>query len=117
MGLIRKEFFEFSFDDIIFNWGACMGCCLRKEKRSIPWSLPPYEVLKFNVDGALRSKPGPTGIGGVLRNSKGDVVLMFSKHVGVCDSTKAEVLAILKGLRLFSTRYSGALMLESDLQM
>ena len=53
-------------------------------------------------------------VGGVLRNSKGDVFLMFSMHVGVCDSNEAEVLAILEGLRLFSTRYSGALVLESD---
>ena len=57
---------------------------------------------------------GPAGIRGVFRNSKGDVVLMFSKHVGVCDSNEVEVLAILEDLRLLSTRYSGALVLESD---
>lgn len=40
-------------------------------------------VLKFNVDGASRAKPGRVGIRGVLRNYKGEVLLMFSKNVGV----------------------------------
>ena len=84
--MIKKEFFKFTFDDILSNWEACMGCCPRKERRPIPWSPPPYRVSKFNVDGASRGNPGPAGITGVIRNSKGDVILMFSKHVGVCDS-------------------------------
>ena len=84
--MIRKEFFEFSFDDIFSNWGDCKGCFLRKERRSIPWSPPPYGVLKSNVDGASRGKSGLAGIEGVLCNCKGDVVLTYSKHVGVCDS-------------------------------
>ena len=27
-------------------------------------------ILKFNVDGAARGKPGPASIGGVLHNDK-----------------------------------------------
>ena len=40
---------------------------------------------------------------------------MFSKYVGVCDSNEAEVLSTLEGLRLFSSRYHGTLIIESDL--
>ena len=75
---------------------------------------PFFWVLKFNVDGALRGNLGPVGIGGVLRNCKGEVLIMFSKPVGVCDSNEAEVLAILEGLQLFSSRYGGPLIMESD---
>ena len=50
----------------------------------------------------------------MLRNSKGKVLLMFSNNFGVCDSTEAEVLAILESLWLFSRRYGGALLMESD---
>lgn len=39
--------------------------------------------MKFNANGAAMGKSGLTGIGGVLRNTKGDVLLMFSKHAGV----------------------------------
>ena len=50
----------------------------------------PSGVLKFNVDGATRGKPGLVGIGGVLRNHKGEVMYMFSKHVGIKDSKEAD---------------------------
>ena len=48
-------------------------------------------MLKFNVDGATRGKPGPMSIGGILRNNNGEVLFRFSKNVGVCNSNKAEV--------------------------
>lgn len=32
---------------------------------------------------AARSKLGPTGIGGVLRNNSGHVLAIFSKDVGI----------------------------------
>lgn len=41
------------------------------------------DYLKSNVDGAACGKLGPVGIGGVLRNHNGEVLYMFSKHVGV----------------------------------
>eukprot|EP00268_Persea_americana_P068028 TRINITY_DN9427_c0_g2_i3.p1 TRINITY_DN9427_c0_g2~~TRINITY_DN9427_c0_g2_i3.p1 ORF type:complete len:109 (+),score=10.84 TRINITY_DN9427_c0_g2_i3:826-1152(+) len=59
------------------------------------------------------SKPG-LGIGGVLRNSRGEVLFMFSKFVGVCDSNEALVLAILEALRYFSRFFNGVLVVESD---
>ncbi|XXG71925.1 hypothetical protein AAC387_Pa07g1141 [Persea americana] len=91
-----------------------MGCFPFKDRRSVPWPPPLFEVLKFNVDGASRDKPRPTRIGGVLRNCKDEVLLMFSKNMGTCDSNEAEVLAILEGLKLFARRYIGALVVESD---
>ena len=77
-----KEFSNFNLNDILSNWGACMECGPVKEKRSVLWSPPHYGVLKFNVDGASRIKLGPARIG-VLRNSRGEILLMFSKYVGV----------------------------------
>ena len=55
-------------------------------------------MFKFNVDSNARDKLGLAEIEGVLRNSKGDVLFMFSKYVGVCNSNKAEVLAILEAI-------------------
>lgn len=52
------------------------------------------------MDEAFKSKP--PGIGGMLHNYKGEVLLTFSKNMGSCDSNKAEVLAILEGLTLFA---------------
>ena len=57
-----------------------MGCGPVDVKKAIHWSPPPLGVLKFNVDGAVRGKLGLAGIIGVLRNSKGEVLLMFLKQ-------------------------------------
>ena len=85
-----------------------------KVRRTISWSPPPHGVLKFNVDGAMGGKLGPARIGGVPRNSRGENLFMFFKHVGVCNSNKAEVLAILETLWCFSRFFNGGLIVESD---
>lgn len=97
---------NFSLMGILYNWEASMLCGLVKEKWVVSWSLPPSIVLKFNADGATRDKPGPVSIGGVLHNDKGKFFVMFSKGVGVKDSNKTEVLAILKTLRIFFLVFS-----------
>lgn len=56
---------------------------------------PSYWGFKFNVDGALRGNLGPSGIGEVLLNNKSGVLVLIFKFVGICDSSEAEVLAIL----------------------
>ena len=112
--LIRKEFSNSSIDDITVNWKTCMGCGPSKMRIYVHWSPTPMGMLKFNVDGAAREQSGPTGIGGVLQNSRGEFLLMFSKFVGDCDSNKAEVLAILEALRYFLRFFNGVLVVESD---
>lgn len=37
----------------------------------------------FNVDSAIRGKPQLAGIGGVLRDHKGDAMLIFSNNAGI----------------------------------
>lgn len=54
-------------------------------KKVMSWAPPLDGVLKFNVDGAARGKQGPAGIGGVFRNSNKDVLMVFSKSIGVKD--------------------------------
>ena len=71
-------------------------------------------VLKFNMDGALRGKLGPTGIRGVLHNSKGDIIIMFFEHVRVCGSNEAEVLPILESPQLSLKKINELLIVESN---
>lgn len=59
----------------------------------------PSRYVKINVGGVARGKLGLIGIGVFFaRNSKGEVLFMFSKLVGICDSNEVDVLAILKAL-------------------
>lgn len=71
-------------------------------------------MLKFDVDGAAKGKPGPTGIGGVLRNSDGCVLALFSKNVSCMESNEAQKVAILKALRIFTSSYQSKMVVESD---
>ncbi|XVF48928.1 hypothetical protein PTKIN_Ptkin03bG0227800 [Pterospermum kingtungense] len=57
--------------------------------------------MPCNVDGSSFGKPGPAGIGGVLRNHVETELICFSKHVGMEDSNVAEIMAITKALVLF----------------
>lgn len=46
---------------------------------------------------------------------RGKCCFMFSKHVGCKESNEAEVLAILKALRIFSHCFQDKVIVESDL--
>lgn len=69
------------------------------------WIPLPMGTFKFNVDRAARGKSWPAGIGGVLRNFNGEIMLLFSKNAGVKKSNEPEALAILKALQLFSRSF------------
>eukprot|EP00268_Persea_americana_P057715 TRINITY_DN69303_c0_g1_i1.p1 TRINITY_DN69303_c0_g1~~TRINITY_DN69303_c0_g1_i1.p1 ORF type:complete len:130 (+),score=9.32 TRINITY_DN69303_c0_g1_i1:46-435(+) len=73
-----------------------------KVRKVVAWSPSSFGMLKFNINGALRSKSVSTGIGGVPWNWNGEVLIMLSKNVQVFYSNEAEVLAIWEGLKLFS---------------
>ncbi|KAL4346749.1 hypothetical protein GQ457_17G015740 [Hibiscus cannabinus] len=59
----------------------------------VVWTPPPCGFLKFNVDGAC-SKEGLCGVGGVLRDPPGSILLEFSQSIGAGSVLLAEILAI-----------------------
>ncbi|KAK3226913.1 hypothetical protein Dsin_006775 [Dipteronia sinensis] len=74
--------------------------CSRKQQKVEAWIPPLGDDLKFNVDGSALGKPGPVGIGGVLRDSNGKVLCLFSFSIGLNDSNEVEILAIHKACDL-----------------
>lgn len=81
----------------------CVDSVKIKIKKSVAWIPPLGNDLYFNVDGSSRGNPGDAGIGGVLRDSNGKVLCLFSLYVGFEDSNTAEVLAIHKACLLISS--------------
>ncbi|KAK2665800.1 hypothetical protein Ddye_004374 [Dipteronia dyeriana] len=51
-------------------------------------------LINFNGDGSALGKPGPAGVGEVLRDSNGKILCLFSYHLGTMDSNKAEIWTI-----------------------
>ena len=81
------------------------------------WSPSMINSLKWNVDGSSLGKPGPSGIGGVLRNHHGHLLGMFSVPVGILDSNIAELRAIVKAIELSASNclfHHQHLIIESD---
>ncbi|KAK1577492.1 hypothetical protein Q3G72_022264 [Acer saccharum] len=73
-----------------------VGCVdSSKVKRMVKcgWQPPMVGSLKFNVDRSSRGNSGLSGIGGVLRNSDGDIVCLFSAPIsfGSAMDSKAAV--------------------------
>ncbi|KAK8595983.1 hypothetical protein V6N12_064487 [Hibiscus sabdariffa] len=52
-----------------------------KGKVKDAWCASTMGSFKFNTDGAVVGSFGPTGISGVLRNHKGEVLVEFSRSI------------------------------------
>ncbi|XVF42703.1 hypothetical protein PTKIN_Ptkin01aG0385500 [Pterospermum kingtungense] len=76
---------------------------IAKTRPMVCWEKPPLSVLKFNVDGSSLGNPGPSSIGGLLRDHLGKLLITFSKPIGVSDSNMAEVMAVREAMLLFVT--------------
>ncbi|GMJ01097.1 hypothetical protein like AT4G29090 [Hibiscus trionum] len=91
----------------------------KKVRRGVFWQPPVMGVLKFNIDGVARGKPGPAGFGGVMRDGECRILGLFSGPLGVMDSNVAEIRAIAFSLSLVvegSWRHQ-CLITESDSQV
>ena len=68
----------------------------------------PTSMLKWNVDGMSKEKPGPLGIGGVLKYHDGEFIYIFSCSMGNMNSNDSKVLAIQKALFLSIDYYNAS---------
>lgn len=41
------------------------------------WQKPAAQWVKLNVDGASKGNPGPAGIGGIIRDSRSNLIKGF----------------------------------------
>ena len=56
-------------------------------------------MYKLYFDGASKGNPGPSGCGGVIYDSYGDIVKEFKFNCGVGTNNRAEYLAALRGIK------------------
>ena len=69
-------------------------------------------VLKF--DGSCDPNPGRMGIGVVILDGRGELVLEISKEMGDGTNNRAEYLAILTGLQELVRFHSGGVVVQGD---
>ncbi|KAK3220760.1 hypothetical protein Dsin_014730 [Dipteronia sinensis] len=78
----------------------CVDSMKTKKKRILDWNPPAVNHLKFNVDGSILGKPGPTGVGGLLRDFNEKILCLFSFHLGFLDSNAAKIWTVKTALDL-----------------
>ncbi|KAK2652607.1 hypothetical protein Ddye_012463 [Dipteronia dyeriana] len=84
--------------------------CVDKENVRVvkhkKWTPPMGNALFSNVDGSTRGCLGEAGIDGSLRDTTGQILLLFSSYLEVMNSCSAEVHTILKACQLVSSNIS-----------
>ncbi|XP_073037198.1 uncharacterized protein [Primulina eburnea] len=80
----------------------------------VRWLRPPVGCFKLNVDGSSRGSPGASTVGGVVRDSSGQVLVSFSEFIGVGTNIRAELWAIWRGLLISSDLHFFPLWIETD---
>ncbi|XP_035545765.1 uncharacterized protein LOC118348330 [Juglans regia] len=79
------------------------------------WYPPPCGTFKLNVDGTIFSSLNASGVGAVLRDNNGCMVMAMSKReLGIHKVEDIEVLAALRGLQLISHIGISHLIIEGD---
>lgn len=77
--LAGKDFKGLKPMDFLKSWEGCMSAVIRHPKEIVTWTAP-HDIMKFNVDGSARGKPGPLGLGVVLRDHSGEISLVFTER-------------------------------------
>ncbi|OMO91306.1 reverse transcriptase [Corchorus capsularis] len=112
------------------QWNVSWASPYDAKSFTLSWLKPAFHIPAFEVWKLLffailwslwlrrnEGKPGPGGIGGILRDHDGKSLLEFSKSVGMIESNEAELRAIREALLIYSTSSwasSHPLILESD---
>lgn len=65
---------------------------IRKPCDGTYWLVPPLKWIKINFDGATKGNPGPTGCGGVTRDSNGICISVVALPLGIQTNHIAEAI-------------------------
>jgi ribonuclease HI len=93
----------------------CIGKQKDRSKIRTAWEAPQQDWVKINVDGALDSASGDGGIGIVIRNSKGEVLLTAWQYISRgANAEEVEAMACKEGLVLAAKWCRQCAILETD---
>ncbi|CAN1828606.1 Putative ribonuclease H protein At1g65750, partial [Linum perenne] len=73
---------------------------LARQTQLIAWRPGEEGWFTLNTDDSRISQSSATAIGGIIRDSEGKLVRAFCANVGNCSITRAELRAIVEGLKL-----------------
>jgi ribonuclease HI len=78
------------------------------------WTPPPAGFLKLNFDGAEKGNPGMTGMGGVIRDSGGNIIRLYVGSLGNSTNNATEFGALELGLEILRRERMTNTIVEGD---
>jgi ribonuclease HI len=98
------------------------GGCNPNQVRRLPqlqvgehnWKLPPEGSLKLNFDGASKGNLGRTGTGGVIRDSQGKIIPLYTGSLGNSTNNTAEFGALETDLEILHQEGMTNVIVEGD---
>jgi hypothetical protein len=78
------------------------------------WNPPPTGSLKLNFDGVAKGNLGMTGMGGVIRDSGGNIIQLYTRSMGNSTKNAAEFRALDIGLDILSHETMKNTIVEGD---
>ncbi|KAL9450019.1 hypothetical protein AB3S75_011871 [Citrus x aurantiifolia] len=89
-----------------------------EEKKAQRWNPPPSSKLKINVDAAVHAESQMAGLGAVIRNSQGQVVVAAVKSINFQgDVSIAEAKAVQWGMEVARKASFTNVIIETDCSM
>jgi ribonuclease HI len=78
------------------------------------WKPPPRGSLKLNFDGASKGIPGRTRMGGLIRDSEGNIIWLYAGSLGNSTNNPTEFGALETGLEILSHERMTNAIVEGD---
>jgi ribonuclease HI len=76
--------------------------------------IPPQRFLKLNFDRVSRGNPGPGGVEGIFRDSKGEIISLYTIVLGHTTINRDKLAGLLAGLQWTKVRGYSTLNIEGD---
>ncbi|CAN1126126.1 Putative ribonuclease H protein At1g65750 [Linum perenne] len=87
-----------------------------RQTQLIAWRPGDEGWTTLNTDGSRLTHSGSTAIGGLLRDDGGRFISAFTGNIGDCSITRAELSAIVQGLKLAWSIGIRKIIVQSDLE-
>lgn len=101
---MEKIILSEAFPDIVID-ESWANICNKVEKlrpivrsATVCWKKPDSRRLKLNTDGSFDKNTNMAGIGGVVRNDRGDFIMAYFVPVHSQSNNQAEALAVKFGV-------------------
>ncbi|CAN0904087.1 Putative ribonuclease H protein At1g65750 [Linum grandiflorum] len=84
------------------SWSNARALLTNPQRRlvEVKWKLPRDGWMCLNSDGSVHAGTRKAAAGGVIRDSRGEVLSAFSLNSGSCSITRAEIRGVMYGVEV-----------------